>query len=160
MTPCLVFNHHSLPFATANDADNAIPNFLKVCIKSQNVGLATIIVDETVDRDWFRLELSEGYFWQDWHRKNQYGGSRDIIRAFRSLATRQPFFSTEDIENGVDLFEVSLNKKKKGSRLCLTHLISKMSMKKKGSRLCLTHLISKMSMKVDFAKNEMQNEMA
>lgn len=109
MTSCLVFNHHSLPFATANDADNAIPDFLKVCIKSQNVGLATIIVDETVDRDWFRLELAEGYFWQDWHGKNQHGESRDIIRAFRSLATRQPFFSTEDIEDGVDLFEVSLN---------------------------------------------------
>jgi len=109
MTPCLVFNHHSLPFDTANDADNAIPDFLKVCIKSQNVGFSTIIVDETVDFKWFRLELAEGYFWQDWHGKNQHGDSRDIIRAFRSLATRQPFFCTEDIEDGVDLFEVSLN---------------------------------------------------
>jgi hypothetical protein len=70
MTPCLVFNHHSLPFATVNDADNAIPDFFKVCIRSQNVGLATIIVDGIVDRNWFRLELAEGYFWQDWHGKN------------------------------------------------------------------------------------------
>jgi len=45
LTSCLVFNHHSLPFAAPSDADNAIPDFLKVCIKSQNMGFATIIVD-------------------------------------------------------------------------------------------------------------------
>ena len=109
MTSCLVFNHHALPFAAASDADKVIPDFLKVCIESQNVGLATIIVDETIDRDWFRLELAEGYFWQDWYGKNQQGENRDRIRAFRSLATRQPFFSIEDIEEGVDLFDVSLD---------------------------------------------------
>lgn len=109
MTSGLVFNHHSLPFTAAIDADKTIPDFLRICIKSQNMGFATILVDETVDHDWFRLELAEGYFWQDWYKKNQQGKNRDIIRAFRSLATRQPFFSTEDIENGVDLFEVSLD---------------------------------------------------
>lgn len=109
MTSYLVFNHHSLPFITASDADKAIPIFLKICIKSQNMGFDTILVDEIVDRDWFRLELAKGYFWQDWHGKNQHGENRDIIRAFRSLATRQPFFSTEDIEDDVDLFQVRFN---------------------------------------------------
>lgn len=109
MTSSLIFNHHSLPFAAASDADRAIPDFLKICITSQNMGFTTIIVDETVDPDWFRLELAKDYFWQDWHGKNQQGENKDIIRAFRNLATRQPFFSIKDIEEDVDLFEVSLN---------------------------------------------------
>lgn len=109
MTSCLVFNHHSLPFAMASDADKAIPDFLKVCIKSQNMGFATIIFDETVDPDWFRLELAKGYFWQDWYGKNQHVENIDIIRAFRSIATKQPFFSIEDIEDSVDLFDVRFN---------------------------------------------------
>ncbi len=73
------------------------------------MGFVTIIVDETVDPDWFRLELAEGYFWQDWYRKNQHGEDIDIIRVFRSMATKQPFFSREDIEDDVDLFDVRFN---------------------------------------------------
>ena len=109
MTDCIVFNHHCLPFTTLDTADNAITNFLKICIKSHNMGFATILVDVTVDRDWFRLQLSAGYFWQDWHEKNIRGENRDIIRAFRSLATRQPFFSSEDVKNGAELFDVTFD---------------------------------------------------
>ena len=118
MTSCIVFNHHSLPFAAVADADASIPDFLKICIKSQNIGLATVIVDETIDSDWFRLELANGYFWQDWHGKNQHGENKDIIRAFRSIVTRQPFFSSEDMQDGADLFEVSLDGDSSFSALC------------------------------------------
>jgi hypothetical protein len=109
MTSSLVFNHHSLPFGVVSDADKAIPDFLKVCIKSQNMGFATIIVDNAVDPNWFRLELAKGYFWQDWYEKNKNTKNINIIRAFRSIATKQPFFSIEDIEDDVDLFDVSFN---------------------------------------------------
>jgi hypothetical protein len=112
MTPCLVFNHHSLPFESSENADTALPDCLKLFLRAQNIGFATILVEESVDKDWFRLELSSRYFWQDWYNKIQSGGdnaTKDHIRAFRAIATRQPFFSVEDIENNVDLFDVSLN---------------------------------------------------
>jgi hypothetical protein len=108
----MVFNHHSLPFDSVGSADKALPDFLRVCIRAQNIGLSTLLVDESVDKDWFRLKLCDRYFWQDWHGKKQAQGNRaakDLIRTFRSIATRQPFFSMEDIENNVDLFEVSLD---------------------------------------------------
>ncbi|MCP4117705.1 MAG: hypothetical protein GY737_20360 [Desulfobacteraceae bacterium] len=112
MTSCMVFNHHSLPFDSGGKADEALPDFLKLCIQAHNIGFSTILVDESVDKDWFRLELCRRYFWQDWHNKIQAGEDKsykDRIRAFRSIATRQPFFSMEDIENNVDLFEVSFD---------------------------------------------------
>ncbi|MDX9963708.1 hypothetical protein [Desulfobacter postgatei] len=112
MTSCLVFNHHSLPFDSPEKVDEAVPDFLKMCLKAKNIGLGTILVDESIDKDWFRLELSGRYFWQDWHNKmlsGEDGTAKDQIRAFRSIVTRQPFFSMEDIENFVDLFEVSFN---------------------------------------------------
>ncbi len=119
MTSCLVFNHHSLPFATITDADAALPDFLRICIQSRNVGLAAVLVDEGIDRDWFRLELAPDYFWQDWHGQNQHDDDkRDLIRAFRSIVTRQPFFSMDDLEEGADLFEVSFAGETSFSALC------------------------------------------
>jgi hypothetical protein len=110
MTSLIVFNHHSLPFAAVTDADAALPDFLRVCIRSQNVGLAAVLVDESVDSDWFRLELAPNYFWQDWHGQNKHDDDKkDLIRTFRSIATRQPFFSTEDLNEGADLFEVNFD---------------------------------------------------
>lgn len=119
MTSCIVFNHHSLPFAAVVDADAALPDFLRICIRSQNVGLAAVLVDESIDSDWFRLELAPNYFWQDWHGQNQYDDNKkDLIRAFRSIATRQPFFSMEDLDEGADLFEVSFAGDSSFSALC------------------------------------------
>ena len=112
MTSAMVFNHHSLPFDSQETADDALPDFLKLCLAAQNIGLDTILVDESIDKGWFRLELATRYFWQDWHNKIQSGeekAAKDQVQAFRSIATRQPFFSTKDIENDVDLFEVSLD---------------------------------------------------
>lgn len=119
MTSCLVFNHHSLPFAAITDADAALPDFLRICIQSRNVGLAAVLVDEGVDRDWFRLELAPDYFWQDWHGQNKHDDDKkDLIRAFRSIVTRQPLFSMDDLEEGADLFEVSFESEKSFSALC------------------------------------------
>lgn len=109
MTNCLVFNHHSLPFDHRDAAESAVPNFLKMCIEAKNVGIRIILVDQAIDRSWFRLELATGYFWQDWHDQHQKGKYLDIIRAFRSIATQTPFFSDDDINNGADLFDVSLD---------------------------------------------------
>ena len=109
MTDCLVFNHHSLPFDHADIAERAVPDFLKTCIEAKNAGLGTILADQKVDRFWYRLELAPGFFWQNWYDRHQDDEHRDIIRAFRSIATQSPFFNVDDIADGADLFEASLN---------------------------------------------------
>lgn len=109
MTSYMVFNHHSLPFDSQEKAEDALPDFLKLCLSAQNIGLDTILVDDSMDKRWFRLELSPQYFWQDWHNKIQSGDDKaaiEQVRAFRSIATHQPFFPTKDINDNVDLFEV------------------------------------------------------
>ncbi len=109
MNQLLVFNHHSLPFSSREEAFSAVPEFLKICIKANNLGLTTLLIDDGVDRNWFRLQLADGYFWQDWYNQNNNDRQIDVIRAFRNIRTRQPFFSSEDIGNGLELFEVKLN---------------------------------------------------
>jgi len=109
MSGYLVFNHHSLPFDNRTTAESAIPGFLKTCIEAQNAGMKNILVDETVDRSWFRIQLASEYFWKDWHDQHNNESNRDLIRAFRSIATQSPFFSNDDINAGSDLFEVTLD---------------------------------------------------
>jgi len=118
MRDCLIFNHHSLPFDTRDAADGAIPEFLKICIEAKIAGLKTILADQTVDTSWFRLELSKGYYWQNWHDQQKSGKNRDVIRAFRSIATQSPLFNMQDTDNGADLFEVSLCGCKDYSAVC------------------------------------------
>lgn len=103
----LVFNHHSLPFDTVREAEESVPDFLKICLKLNRIGLTAILVDESVDCHWFGLQLADNYFWRDWYNKYRQGLYRDLVRAFRGIATRQPLFSMEDDEQGADLFEVT-----------------------------------------------------
>ncbi|MBN1892069.1 MAG: hypothetical protein JW780_04745 [Clostridiales bacterium] len=109
MSSLLVFNHHSLPFESAEAANDAVPEFLRICIRSQTLGLFTILVDEHVDSAWFNVQLATGYCWRDWYNQNKNNENVDIIRAFRQIKTRQPLFSIEDIGNDVELFEVALD---------------------------------------------------
>ncbi len=109
MSRFLIFNHHSLPFASKEVAMSSVVNFLKICNKAKNLGLSTILVDESIDKNWFRLQLSPGYFWNDWYLQFNNDENIDIIRTFRSINTRQPMFSIEDINKGLDLLEVKLN---------------------------------------------------
>ncbi|VFM99270.1 MAG: hypothetical protein BECKG1743D_GA0114223_104081 [Candidatus Kentron sp. G] len=102
----LVFNHHSLPFPSAAQADAAIPAFLRLALKARHSGFSVVLVDERIDASWFRIKLSEGYFWQDWHNRYSDGNS-DSILAFRDITTRQPLF-TADEKKRITLFEVHL----------------------------------------------------
>lgn len=108
MSLTLVFNHHSLPFSSRQVAVDNVPGFMKICLKANNHGYSTVLVDESIDQKWFRIELSSGFFFQDWFQQNR-ATKVDLIRAFRSITTRQPFFNEADIDNNVELFEVSFN---------------------------------------------------
>lgn len=104
-----VFNHHCLPFDSPFLAEAAIPDFLRLCFRARNAGLQVILVDETGDPTWFGLELAPGYSWRHWHeRHSQSGGNRDLVRAFRSIATQRPFFDDRDLDRGCYLIDVRL----------------------------------------------------
>lgn len=107
MMDSLVFNHHSLPFNLRSAVEFSMVDFLKICIQAKNVGLKTILVDEHIDKSWFRLELYPGYCWKDWYSFNKDGKYRDLIRAFRSVIVQSSLLSKKDIMNGASLFEVS-----------------------------------------------------
>ena len=109
MSHPLVFNHHSLPLTSPEDIHPAITEFLKLCLSTQRIGFTVILVDETVDGDWFRLELVKGCFWQDWYQQYRNDPKyRESISAFRSIKTSQPLFSTEDHARDVELFDAYL----------------------------------------------------
>jgi hypothetical protein len=105
LSALLVFNHHSLPFDSPEQAITAMPEFLKLCIRASNLSLAPVLIDESIDKNWFRLELAKEFYWQNWYKQNQKG-NQDLIRAFRSIVTRQPFFSPDDMDD-ISLFDVS-----------------------------------------------------
>ncbi|HOI91887.1 MAG TPA: hypothetical protein PLK28_15400 [Candidatus Rifleibacterium sp.] len=109
MTSALVFNHHSLPFDSISDAENSLADFLKMCLDARNSGISPVLVDADIDKSWFRIELARGYFWQDWYQQNKNGYNKDMIAAFRSIATHQPFFDESNIAEAIELFEVALN---------------------------------------------------
>ena len=103
----LVFNHHSLPFALLAQAQAAMPDFLRICAKAMLLGRDTILIDQTQDSHWFRIELAPGYTWQNWYDQvPKQDGLHEQIQVFRSIATRQPLFSEVDIQAGVDMYEV------------------------------------------------------
>ena len=109
MNAGLIFNHHALPFDSAEAVDAAMPDFLELAFRAQRAGFGAILLDENLDPKWFRVELARGYFWQDWHqRHSKRGENRDLVRKFLSIATHQPSLSPADMEAGGDLKEVCL----------------------------------------------------
>lgn len=106
MSGVLIFNHHSLPFKSEAEAESSMLEFLKICIACKNIGFNTILVDESIDANWFRLELVKGYYWQDWYNRHNKDENKDILRAFRSIHTSQPLFSMDDVEKDVELLDV------------------------------------------------------
>ena len=109
MTSCLVFNHHSLPYSDEEKAISAVPTFLRICLGGQRLGLRLVLLEEHLDPTWFRIELAPDYFWQDWYQqKKEDDAFKDMIRGFRSLETRQPLFTDDDVARGIGLYDVKL----------------------------------------------------
>lgn len=109
MTDFLIFNHDSLPFEDDSEINNYILIFLKICINaSVSAGMKTILMDETLDNKWFRIELFNGYYWQDWYDQNKNNNQlKEVIRSFRSIVTKS-LFNQDNIKESVSLYEVSV----------------------------------------------------
>jgi hypothetical protein len=107
MKQFLIFNHHSLPIESIEQLDVMIMDFLRIVINMQNIGKNTVLLDESIDSNWFRVELFRGYTWQDWYNKSKNISDRkDLIRAFRAIKTRQPLFLRDENECGLDLIDM------------------------------------------------------
>ena len=105
LTDRLVFNHHCLPCISVEDAKRYVPEFLRICLKAQTLGLGTILVEEGLDVKWYRLELAPGYFFQNWSEASREQ-DREYWRTFLRIATAQPFFSSDEIGTDLALFDV------------------------------------------------------
>jgi hypothetical protein len=95
----VVFNHHSLPFESAEQARKDAPLLLRVLVRARTFGLVAIRVDESLDPSWRRIELAPGFTWSAWMCTD---GARpenaDLKRAFLSVASASasPLLQGED----------------------------------------------------------------
>lgn len=108
MTDFLVFNHHSLPFPDRYKAEQRISDFIKIASSARTqVKMATMLVDESIGSSWFGVEVAPGYFWREWFDKYKNDDCyKELIRSFRSMATRTPLFKKEDVGGDLELFDV------------------------------------------------------
>jgi hypothetical protein len=115
----LIFNHHSLPYESVEPINDAVNEFLKICLKARRLGYPIILMDENQDVNWFRIELAPGYFWQDWYNETGNRGQlKEQVRAFRSIVTRKPLFTPDLDGSDLALFDV----REQISGLCLPAL--------------------------------------
>ncbi|WP_373883446.1 hypothetical protein ACEQ85_04905 [Acinetobacter pittii] len=120
MTHGIVFNHHSLPYSSKEDADDGLLAFFKVIKTCRLAGLKILLVDDDQDKSLMGLELSKGYFissWYAWANKNP-----DLIewcRFLRSIETKQPLFDTVDLNTFEETVEIGLSGESTGKRVLL-----------------------------------------
>lgn len=107
MRDFVFFNHHCLPCHDKKQVDLLMPEFLKLCLRTSLFGLKTIVIDQDVDAHWFRIELTPGYYWQDWYSGTALRDPslKEQVQAFLRISTRQPFFLPEELDAAL-LFDV------------------------------------------------------
>ncbi len=117
MSNGIVLNHHSLPFASKDDANNGLLAFFNVLKICRTAGLKILLVDENQDKSLMGLELTNRYFVRDWYDLAKSDTKlTDWCRFLKSLETKQPLFETVDIESTV---EVGLHGEDSGNRVLL-----------------------------------------
>ena len=120
MSNGIVLNHLSLPFNCKKDADNGLLAFFNVLKVCRSVGLKILLVDEIQDKSLMRVELSDGYFVQNWLvSADKNPKLKDWCRFLKSIETKQPLFETIEFENVDEKFEVGLPGKESGELVLL-----------------------------------------
>lgn len=120
MSNRIVLNHHSLPFASKEDADNGLLAFFTVLKVCRTAGLKILLVDDDQDKSLMGLELANGYFVRNWFASaSKVAELADWCRFLKSLETKQPLFETVDIESVGDTVEVGLPKEGSGKQVLL-----------------------------------------
>lgn len=120
MSNGIVLNHHSLPFASKEDADNGLLAFFNVLKVCRTAGLKILLVDEGQDKSLMGLELSKGHYVRNWFASaSKVAELTDWCRFLKSLETKQPLFETVDIESVGDTVEVGLPEEGSGKPVLL-----------------------------------------
>ncbi|HHY0492340.1 TPA: hypothetical protein ACVU46_004096 [Vibrio parahaemolyticus] len=120
MSNGIVLNHHSLPFASKEDADNGLLAFFTVLKVCRTAGLKILLVDDDQDKSLMGLELANGYFVRNWFASaSKVAELADWCRFLKSLETKQPLFETVDIESVGDTVEVGLPEEGSGKQVLL-----------------------------------------
>lgn len=120
MSNGIVLNHHSLPFASKEDADNGLLAFFTVLKVCRTAGLKILLVDDDQDKSLMGLELANGYFVRNWFASaSKVAELADWCRFLKSLETKQPLFETVDIESVEDTVEVGLPEEGSGKQVLL-----------------------------------------
>lgn len=120
MSNGIVLNHHSLPFASKEDADNGLLAFFTVLKVCRTAGLKILLVDDDQDKSLMGLELANGYFVRNWFASaGKVAELADWCRFLKSLETKQPLFETVDIESVGDTVEVGLPEEGSGKQVLL-----------------------------------------
>ncbi|MCG6307294.1 hypothetical protein K6U49_01460 [Vibrio alginolyticus] len=115
-----MLNHHSLPFASKEDADNGLLAFFTVLKVCRTAGLKILLVDDDQDKSLMGLELANGYFVRNWFASaSKVAELADWCRFLKSLETKQPLFETVDIESVDDTVEVGLPEEGSGKQVLL-----------------------------------------
>lgn len=119
MSNGIVLNHHSLPFACKEDAENGLLTFFTVIKVCRAAGLKILLVDEDQDKSLMGLELASGYFVRNWFASAcKVAELADWCRFLKSLETKQPLFETVDIES-IGAIEVGLLGEEAGKSVLL-----------------------------------------
>ncbi|HFQ4905527.1 TPA: hypothetical protein ACGU4V_002644 [Vibrio vulnificus] len=116
----IVLNHHSLPFASKEDADKGLLAFFTVLKVCRTAGLKILLVDEDQDKSLMGLELANGYFVRNWFASaSKTSELTDWCRFLKSIETKQPLFEAVDIESVGDTVEVGLPEEGSGKQVLL-----------------------------------------
>lgn len=120
MSNGIVLNHHSLPFASKEGADNGLLAFFTVLKVCRTAGLKILLVDEDQDKSLMGLELADGYFVRNWFASaRKIEELRDWCRFLKSLETKQPLFETVNLESIGGTVEVGLPREDSGKSVLL-----------------------------------------
>lgn len=120
MSNGIVLNHHSLPFASKEDADNGLLAFFAVLKVCRTAGLKILLVDEDQDKSLMGLELANGYYVRNWFASaSKVAELADWCRFLKSLETKQPLFETVDMKSIGDTVEVGLLGENSGKQVLL-----------------------------------------
>lgn len=120
MSNGIVLNHHSLPFASKEDADKGLLAFFTVLKVCRTAGLKILLVDEDQDKSLMGLELAIGYYVRNWLASaSKVAELADWCRFLKSLETKQPLFENVDLESVGDTVEVGLPEEDSGKKVLL-----------------------------------------
>ena len=120
MNQGIVFNHHSLPFRTKEEANKGLLIFVRVLQECKKSGLRILHIDDDQYKSLMSVELCRKYFVRDWYSWAQNKNDLYEFRLFlKNIITRQPLFEAVDLDKMDNGIEVGLKGEERGNNVLL-----------------------------------------